>query len=104
MSCRYIDDNSWLTCLTFFGGACAYCGGTAARLTADHLIPKSAGGADSVDNIVPACEECNSEKGDRDWREYLMGKKNFSQERMNTIFNWRRIAKEARLGGYHGRD
>jgi len=32
--------------------------------TKDHLTPVSRGGADTIDNIVPACLPCNSRKGD----------------------------------------
>lgn len=98
MSCRYIDDASWLTCLTFFNGECAYCGKSNEGLTADHLVPRSKGGENSVDNIVPACKGCNEAKADKEWREFLMSLPNFSQARMNRIFDWRRIARQAKIG------
>lgn len=41
---------------------CVYCGSTD-RLTADHLIPRSRGGTDSADNVVVACQGCNSKRG-----------------------------------------
>lgn len=34
-----------------------------ALLTKDHIIPKSRGGADTVENMQPMCEECNVAKG-----------------------------------------
>lgn len=43
---------------------CQYCGSTK-KLTLDHVIPRSKGGKHSWDNIVVACESCNSRKGDR---------------------------------------
>jgi 5-methylcytosine-specific restriction endonuclease McrA len=43
---------------------CQYCGNTQS-LTIDHVIPKSKGGPHSWDNVVAACEPCNSHKGDR---------------------------------------
>lgn len=46
------------------GHACVYCGGTE-RLTLDHVEPRSRGGRDSWDNLVTACQRCNTEKGDR---------------------------------------
>lgn len=97
MSCRYISDDQWLQCLVFFDGECAYCGVTREQLTADHLTPKSKGGADTPSNIVPACSHCNNEKADQDWREYMMSKRDFCQARMNKVFDWRRICKQARL-------
>ena len=43
--------------------ACQYCGNTK-KLTLDHVIPRSKGGKHSWDNVVIACEPCNSRKGD----------------------------------------
>lgn len=45
---------------------CVYCGDTpdhGARLTIDHVIPVSAGGADELHNLRTACHTCNSGKG-----------------------------------------
>jgi hypothetical protein len=43
---------------------CRYCGATApdAKLTVDHVTPTALGGADTPDNLVTACEPCNSGK------------------------------------------
>ena len=41
---------------------CAYCGKKHQRLTQDHVIPLSRGGGTVMDNIVPACQSCNSKK------------------------------------------
>lgn len=44
--------------------------GWPARLTSDHRVPKSLGGADILANLRTACEICNSRKGckpDEDW-------------------------------------
>lgn len=43
---------------------CQYCGSTK-HLTLDHVIPRSKGGQHSWDNVVTACERCNSIKSDR---------------------------------------
>ncbi|AFY77554.1 restriction endonuclease [Pleurocapsa sp. PCC 7327] len=43
---------------------CQYCG-SGKRLTLDHVIPRSKGGKHTWDNVVIACEPCNSRKGDR---------------------------------------
>jgi hypothetical protein len=51
------------------GKTCVYCGGTN-RMGIDHVIPLSAGGANSVENIVPCCRSCNSRK----WRNSYMGR------------------------------
>jgi 5-methylcytosine-specific restriction endonuclease McrA len=44
--------------------SCQYCGSTK-HLTLDHVIPRSRGGQHSWDNVVAACECCNSRKSDR---------------------------------------
>lgn len=43
---------------------CQYCD-SKKQLTIDHIIPRSKGGKHTWDNVVIACESCNSRKGDR---------------------------------------
>lgn len=84
----------WKETVIFFKGQCAYCGRTmrnGERLTHDHLVPISDGGASTQHNIIPACSTCNSSKGASEWREWFMKQSFFSQERMNKIFQWRSI-------------
>lgn len=33
------------------------------KATADHLLPVSAGGTDTRDNLVPSCFACNTKRG-----------------------------------------
>ena len=40
---------------------------TKVATTADHVIPRSRGGPDALDNLRPACLHCNSARGDRPW-------------------------------------
>lgn len=53
------------------GYRCAYCGRhrrellPRERLTRDHLLPRSKGGADAWLNVVTACSSCNHRKNDR---------------------------------------
>lgn len=35
-------------------------------MTKDHVVPKSNGGEDTLDNYVTCCQECNSQKGSMD--------------------------------------
>ncbi len=46
------------------GNCCQYCG-SGARLTLDHVIPRSRGGTSIWENVVTACAPCNLRKGDR---------------------------------------
>lgn len=43
---------------------CRYCGATApdVPLRIDHVVPQSLGGTDAPDNLVTACQDCNSGK------------------------------------------
>lgn len=52
------------------GNICFYCG-EAKKLTHDHAIPLSRGGTDDIDNILPACQSCNSKKSALTAEEYI---------------------------------
>jgi len=41
---------------------CQYCG-SSRQLTLDHVVPRSQGGKDSWENLVTACQDCNTKKG-----------------------------------------
>jgi 5-methylcytosine-specific restriction endonuclease McrA len=47
------------------GWRCVYCGSASARLTLDHVIPRSRGGGSVWENVVTSCAPCNLRKGDR---------------------------------------
>ena len=49
---------------------CQYCGETftTRELTFDHVIPRSQGGRNAMDNVVSACSPCNAKKGDKIWK------------------------------------
>lgn len=53
-----------------FNRKCAYCGKTGIPLQIEHIIPKSRGGSDRVNNLTIACEECNMEKGNQTAEEF----------------------------------
>lgn len=46
------------------GGRCAYCGTRIAfdDMQVDHVVPLRKGGADTIDNMLPACRSCNHYK------------------------------------------
>ena len=70
---------------------CAYCNGVPihdASLTADHIIPKSAGGQDLTRNIVPACASCNSKKGSQEWRSWFERQSFYCPIRAMEIDSW----------------
>lgn len=51
---------------------CQYCKYKGDQLTLDHIIPRSRGGADSWENLVAACVNCNIKKGNRTPKEAQM--------------------------------
>lgn len=51
--------------LAWWGRQCHLCSDTAPATTADHVIPRSKGGADDVANLRPAHLACNQARGDR---------------------------------------
>jgi 5-methylcytosine-specific restriction endonuclease McrA len=61
----YITVKQWAELVDRHEGRCAYCGASPKVLTQDRTVPVIRGGAHSIDNIVPACQPCNSSKGDK---------------------------------------
>jgi 5-methylcytosine-specific restriction endonuclease McrA len=43
---------------------CMHCGRPATE--ADHVIPRSKGGRDVMENLVASCKRCNATRGDRE--------------------------------------
>jgi 5-methylcytosine-specific restriction endonuclease McrA len=54
------------------GHTCQYCGHSGDRLSIDHIVPRSKGGADVWENVTTACLPCNVRKGSRTPREAAM--------------------------------
>jgi len=51
--------------------ACYYCGcDPDSRVTLDHVVPRSRGGSERTENLVPGCEACTSDKGSLSLPEY----------------------------------
>ena len=46
-----------------FDRKCIYCGKENTPLEIEHIIPKSRGGSDKIDNLGVACHDCNQTKG-----------------------------------------
>jgi hypothetical protein len=49
---------------------CAYCGKTALPLEVEHILPKSRGGSNRVDNLTLSCRQCNVKKGNQTAAEF----------------------------------
>jgi 5-methylcytosine-specific restriction endonuclease McrA len=66
---EHFSDEEWLTVLGVYGRACLACGATE-DLSANHVVPLSLGGPNTVSNLQVLCAQCNSLKGSsvRDYR------------------------------------
>jgi 5-methylcytosine-specific restriction endonuclease McrA len=60
-------------------GECVYCDikmtldlGHSHTATIDHIVPLSKGGLRDTFNEVASCHECNTKKGDRPFRDFVM--------------------------------
>lgn len=56
-----------------WNNCCAYCSKPPiddASLTIDHVKPKCKGGEDRTSNVIPACQQCNADKGSKNWLEW----------------------------------
>ena len=60
---------------------CIYCGihASKAKMEIEHVVPRSRGGTDSLNNLVLSCHECNQAKGSQDVQTYLKGRSNVLQ-------------------------
>ena len=56
-----ITNQQWDKILRIYNFHCAYCG-IKGNMTIDHVIPLSKGGEHCIENVVPACIECNRAK------------------------------------------
>jgi hypothetical protein len=68
------SEDDWEKTIEYFGNRCAYCG-TDNTLEMEHLIPinKEKMGEHKIGNLVPVCKKCNSDKGGKDYKEFLNG-------------------------------
>lgn len=71
---RWNENGSGTLILRKQGGKCFYCEEVLTLksvlhpkcMTVDHIIPKARGGANSFNNYVVACQECNRLRSDTD--------------------------------------
>ncbi|MBT3362267.1 MAG: hypothetical protein HN929_10700 [Chloroflexi bacterium] len=64
--------------LNYFNYQCCFCGDnlTAKTLSQDHLVPmnKTLLGLHSWGNVVPCCKDCNNEKQQKSWEDFIKTK------------------------------
>lgn len=72
--------------LDLFNCKCAYCCvDLDDKYTWDHVIPIAKGGSDAIDNLVPACSDCNLNKNAKNPLEWYEKQSFFSKDRWNFI-------------------
>ena len=54
-----------------YNGACAYCGTTEGEFHIDHILPRSRGGGNGLDNLAWSCASCNLSKGAKTPQEWM---------------------------------
>jgi 5-methylcytosine-specific restriction endonuclease McrA len=75
---------------------CAYCGDKSSEW--DHLRPlvikrRPTGFVTEIANLVPACGKCNQSKGNKPWREWMLGKADRSPTRRGLANVAERVAR-----------
>jgi hypothetical protein len=67
---RLISSREWKRLVNRYQGKCAYCR-KAPWNHREHIIPLSRGGRESIGNLLPCCERCNTSKHNKllsEWR------------------------------------
>lgn len=54
--------DEWEKLKSLYKNICLCCGASNVLLTMDHVVPLSKGGSNTIDNIQPLCQSCNSKK------------------------------------------
>ena len=81
-------NEQWEQCKNYFNCRCAYCGKKDKNLQQDHLIPLTAGGNYTANNIVPACGKCNRQKWTKNFFEWYSGQSFYSRTRERKILKY----------------
>ena len=82
-----------------FNYQCVYCGKEDTPFEVEHIIPKSRGGSDRVDNLTISCHDCNQKKGSQTAKEfgypkvYQQAKKSLKSTAFMNIVRWKMVNK-----------
>ena len=66
--------------------SCGYCGKPATSL--DHIIPRFKSGSSNRNNLIPACQRCNNNKGSMDMEEWYRKQDYFCEVKLERIKAW----------------
>lgn len=84
--CDY-SEAKWENCKKNFNNECAYCG-KKTDLTQDHFIPLFKNGEYTINNVVPACINCNSSKNSNDFFEWYPKQKFYNKQRERKVLKY----------------
>jgi len=79
--------DQWEQIKNEFNSKCAYCG-KEEKLTIEHFIPLSKFGELSINNILPACQSCNSSKNAKSFFDWYPKYKYYSKQREKFILDY----------------
>lgn len=77
----------WEKVKQYFNNKCAYCG-RELPLAQEHVVPVAKGGEYTHDNIICACQSCNSSKNDRDFLKWYRKYRYYSKKREKLILKY----------------
>jgi len=89
------NDQDWKETKEYFSNQCAYCGAEG-ELVVEHVIPinRVSLGEHRLGNLIPSCRSCNSSKADKNYLDFLEGKK----QRIEKIENYMESRNYVPLG------
>lgn len=77
-----------------WGRACFYCAYEGPKISVDHVVPRSAGGSNSLGNKVIACIRCNNVKGDMSMEQFIEKYPHYIRTDFNPFYAYRRELDE----------
>jgi len=83
-----LNKEQWAKSKEYFENKCAYCGKPVELLVQDHFIALTKGGEYTHNNIIPACQNCNSSKYNNDFFEWYPNYKHYSLKRKKKILKY----------------
>lgn len=83
-----LTSKDWRKSLKHFNNECAYCGCADNKIHADHVVPLSKGGTNTITNIIPACPSCNQRKNAKLIEKWYPKQPFYSKQRETKIYKW----------------
>jgi len=78
----------WNLCKAYFENKCSYCGSYSEKLHQEHFVPVVKGGGYTKQNILPACQWCNTSKGQKKFFEWYYKQAFYSKEREKRVLDY----------------